>query len=195
MQFNGKTMTASMLSGMEIAELREADNRNADDIDALESQLERFATVTGTADKPVILRNLQSGTYNVRGYVKMYETQTTAQTGWQHLCHVTQLNGTTYVQLLNPHVNALHRYTIYDTSYSINTLYLNDLLSTQKTGHMYGTLYTHSAVFIRNALYLGNRRIYQVADPLTETDAANKRYVDEAVQNGWLTAVEEGLTT
>lgn len=194
MQFNGKTMTVNIFTDAELAELRAADQRAAADIDALEKQVERFITVTGTYSKPVIIRDLPNGTYHVRGYLKLY-ADASQLSGWQHLCQIVRTETCTYMMMHNAYAHAIHHYTIYDTYHTLETVYLKDLLSTQKTGSMYGTLYMYAPIRSYAIHYMNNYRIANLANPVYDTDAATKQYVDNVAGNWMTAAIEEGLTT
>ena len=142
----------------------------------------RFHTVEGTREKPVILRDLPSGTYNVRGYVKINSAQTNIQTNWQNLCHIINYGDYSCVQMHQAGGRSIHQYIIHDSYAELHRINLKELMS-QYGGWMYGQL------------YMNYYKIGYLADPTSNYDAANKRYVDNAVKNAIAAAIEEGLTT
>lgn len=96
------------------------------EVEELAADAEAFKTVFGTSTNPVILRKLPNGTYNVRGYVKLYASAGTL-TNWKNLCHIINYGSYSSVMMFNAGGNTIVRYNITDYSSSYVKTELSNL--------------------------------------------------------------------
>ena len=152
-----------------------------DDISTLKETPAAVTSLSGTADSPIILRELDAGVYVLNGTVKTF-SGSASNMSWKNTFVVVAVSGsTTYVQAHFPISNAIHLYTINSGSHTLTTGYFDKMLKT--TG---GTM--------TGILNMDRNRITNLSTPSAGLDAANKQYVDNAVANAIAAAIEEGLS-
>jgi hypothetical protein len=99
------------------------------DYDSLENQpIKRIISMND--EKPIILRNLESGAYLLHGWFKPYDGSTetmAAQT--PIIAVVATTSDTSYIQLFFPYNNMVQYFEITDNSYKDSSISFNDLLS------------------------------------------------------------------
>ena len=100
--------------------------------EALSSQLKTLPlkVITGTASKPVIIRELETGVYILSGKVRM-NRNTEVLNNFNNFYFVerSETGKITYAQKLVPSLHALHRYEITDTNYVWTKTMLGDILT------------------------------------------------------------------
>lgn len=94
----------------------------------LETPEQSIPHLTGTEKNPIILRDLLVGSYIVDGKVKTFKKANGLITWWKQFIIVSPVpaQNSTYVQAFYPASHAIHRYSITDTSATVDKVYLEN---------------------------------------------------------------------
>ena len=170
---------------------------------------------------PIVLCTLPTGMYFLKGYFKLSPSSAPLEY-WEFMAVLTQDPEDMNLHLHCPAVHAIHHYRVNRTTYeaSLTRTYfdkiceideiaskLANMLDLTKTGKqiLSGAIEVTGNIYAKSSLQMyGNinmaggggtkRKVYNLAEPTSASDAATKKYVDNALANAIAAAIEEGLS-